>query len=85
MQSVALAIYEIMTALLIRQSAVNSSKTPALVKTTPEINKYNFQCWLCSGQTIFSCSKPIREQFFNIECCRCGMTNKVKIIPQVNK
>lgn len=93
MQPLALAVFEIMKALLVRQpSAVAPppKKAPfTQVKTAnqpPQGHiKYNFHCWLCSGQTTFSCPKPSQDMFFDVECCRCGMANKVKVAPQLNK
>jgi len=102
MQPLALAIFEIMTALLVRQKSAAAPPPRKTTQTTqvtqspfvsmktssqtPQgYSKYNFQCWLCSGQTTFSCPKPTKELFFDVECSRCGMANKVKVAPPLNK
>jgi transcription elongation factor Elf1 len=86
MQSLFLAVMDIVTTLLKpkvapamspKKKPVNRPKPPA----NEGQNAYRFCCWLCSGETAFRCRVPTEEVFLNLDCCRCGMENRVKIAP----
>lgn len=42
-------------------------------------SSYHFNCWLCNGVTTFTCKPVVGDMFYSIDCCRCGMGNKVKV------
>lgn len=41
--------------------------------------KYKFNCWLCSGKSVFVCKPKKKINYFKVDCCRCGIANKVRI------
>ena len=88
MHSLFLALSEIIMALIARPKVEPPPPQPQkkISSNAPEgYMQYHFCCWLCSGQTGFSCPIPTQEVFFNLDCCRCGIENRVKVEPAKTK
>ncbi len=63
-----------------------SPPPPPTEPTVPAgMTEYKFFCWLCSGETNFACKSSGQDKHYNLECCRCGMDNRVKVEQKVQK
>lgn len=45
----------------------------------PKYKYYKFHCHLCSGETKFKSIPPSIKTVYTLECCRCGLENRVSI------
>lgn len=63
-----------------KNQSVNKS-LPLIPSLPVGYKKFKFQCWLCEGETDFGVRPLIKQKIFNIECCRCGVENNVRVKP----
>lgn len=66
-----------------RQEKSNKSttSTPPQADYNPFV-RYKFNCWLCSGETLFDALPHVTEiKKYDQDCKWCGMANRVEIKP----
>lgn len=79
MQSLFMAISDLIASLLYRVDDVEVQATKDVEKSPEGYRPLYFHCWLCKGITKFALKNSIKKKKFTIDCSRCGVENIVTV------
>lgn len=79
MQSLFMAISDLIASFLYKVDAIEVKAAPDVEKAPKGYRPLYFHCWLCKGTTKFALKDSIKNKRFTTECSRCGVENTVTV------